>query len=257
MSSSAVEATESIAPSEVYKVFRKVGLSVSPPLNPPPQPQTNSHVTFPFFPVEVLGMRAGDSSSNSACTRLFFFLLLTFQTLSALPSHHFPLLHELFSNIYFLALSQTVTNKPPLVDSVCVCELFINSCGTLMNESYSICLCDWQVKQIMEEAVTRKFVHEDSSHIVSFCGESPNANESHSLSSFITPLPLKQLMNAEKKLWVCREGRGGCFNQHFRVRVARLAPSCCSLAIVYVSVLYLFFIAFLWCNFSYFFAGIY
>lgn len=30
-----------------------------------------------------------------------------------------------------------------------------------------------QVKQIMEEAVTRKFVHEDSSHIISFCGESP------------------------------------------------------------------------------------
>uniref|UniRef100_A0A667GWK7 Uncharacterized protein n=1 Tax=Lynx canadensis TaxID=61383 RepID=A0A667GWK7_LYNCA len=28
------------------------------------------------------------------------------------------------------------------------------------------------VKQIMEEAVTRKFVHEDSSHIISFCGES-------------------------------------------------------------------------------------
>ncbi|XP_014397906.1 PREDICTED: small G protein signaling modulator 1 [Myotis brandtii] len=27
----------------------------------------------------------------------------------------------------------------------------------------------WQVKQIMEEAVTRKFVHEDSSHIISFC----------------------------------------------------------------------------------------
>ncbi|KAL2091838.1 hypothetical protein ACEWY4_011636 [Coilia grayii] len=27
-----------------------------------------------------------------------------------------------------------------------------------------------EVKQIMEEAVTRKFVHEDSSHIVSFCG---------------------------------------------------------------------------------------
>ncbi|GAA6085276.1 small G protein signaling modulator 1 isoform X1 [Tachysurus ichikawai] len=26
-----------------------------------------------------------------------------------------------------------------------------------------------EVKQIMEEAVTRKFVHEDSSHIVSFC----------------------------------------------------------------------------------------
>ncbi|KAL1273919.1 hypothetical protein QQF64_026733, partial [Cirrhinus molitorella] len=29
--------------------------------------------------------------------------------------------------------------------------------------------CLTQVKQIMEEAVTRKFVHEDSSHIVSFC----------------------------------------------------------------------------------------
>lgn len=28
------------------------------------------------------------------------------------------------------------------------------------------------MKQIMEEAVTRKFVHEDSSHIISFCGES-------------------------------------------------------------------------------------
>lgn len=32
-------------------------------------------------------------------------------------------------------------------------------------------LCVLQVKQIMEEAVTRKFVHEDSSHIISFCGE--------------------------------------------------------------------------------------
>uniref|UniRef100_A0A8C1QSS2 Uncharacterized protein n=1 Tax=Cyprinus carpio TaxID=7962 RepID=A0A8C1QSS2_CYPCA len=30
------------------------------------------------------------------------------------------------------------------------------------------------VKQIMEEAVTRKFVHEDSSHIVSLCGKSLN-----------------------------------------------------------------------------------
>ncbi|XP_072601744.1 small G protein signaling modulator 1-like isoform X1 [Vulpes vulpes] len=27
-----------------------------------------------------------------------------------------------------------------------------------------------EVKQIMEEAITRKFVHEDSSHIISFCG---------------------------------------------------------------------------------------
>uniref|UniRef100_A0A8C3VF75 Small G protein signaling modulator 2 n=1 Tax=Catharus ustulatus TaxID=91951 RepID=A0A8C3VF75_CATUS len=28
----------------------------------------------------------------------------------------------------------------------------------------------WRVKQIMEEAVTRKFVHEDSSHIIALCG---------------------------------------------------------------------------------------
>ncbi|EMP37685.1 Small G protein signaling modulator 2 [Chelonia mydas] len=27
-----------------------------------------------------------------------------------------------------------------------------------------------RVKQIMEEAVTRKFVHEDSSHIIALCG---------------------------------------------------------------------------------------
>uniref|UniRef100_A0A8C9KSC6 Small G protein signaling modulator 1 n=1 Tax=Panthera tigris altaica TaxID=74533 RepID=A0A8C9KSC6_PANTA len=33
-------------------------------------------------------------------------------------------------------------------------------------------LAQRSVKQIMEEAVTRKFVHEDSSHIISFCGES-------------------------------------------------------------------------------------
>uniref|UniRef100_A0A8C7JAK0 Small G protein signaling modulator 1-like n=1 Tax=Oncorhynchus kisutch TaxID=8019 RepID=A0A8C7JAK0_ONCKI len=36
-------------------------------------------------------------------------------------------------------------------------------------ECLSVSLCHSQVKQIMEEAVTRKFVHEDSSHIVSFC----------------------------------------------------------------------------------------
>lgn len=38
-----------------------------------------------------------------------------------------------------------------------------------VTESFS-CLVQ-QVKQIMEEAVTRKFVHEDSSHIISFCGK--------------------------------------------------------------------------------------
>lgn len=43
-------------------------------------------------------------------------------------------------------------------------------CSTPSNESLPL-LCALQVKQIMEEAVTRKFVHEDSSHIISFCGE--------------------------------------------------------------------------------------
>lgn len=37
---------------------------------------------------------------------------------------------------------------------------------------FSLTASALQVKQIMEEAVTRKFVHEDSSHIISFCGES-------------------------------------------------------------------------------------
>lgn len=43
-------------------------------------------------------------------------------------------------------------------------------CGILSSQSLPP-LCALQVKQIMEEAVTRKFVHEDSSHIISFCGE--------------------------------------------------------------------------------------
>ncbi|XP_043428014.1 uncharacterized protein LOC122478525 [Prionailurus bengalensis] len=34
-----------------------------------------------------------------------------------------------------------------------------------------------KVKQIMEEAATRKFVHEDGSHIISFCGGDKNAEE--------------------------------------------------------------------------------
>lgn len=32
-------------------------------------------------------------------------------------------------------------------------------------------MCVFQVKQIMEEAVTRKFVHEDSSKVTSLCGK--------------------------------------------------------------------------------------
>lgn len=43
-------------------------------------------------------------------------------------------------------------------------------CSAPSNESFPL-PCAPQVKQIMEEAVTRKFVHEDSSHIISFCGE--------------------------------------------------------------------------------------
>uniref|UniRef100_A0A8D3CI89 Small G protein signaling modulator 1a n=1 Tax=Scophthalmus maximus TaxID=52904 RepID=A0A8D3CI89_SCOMX len=39
----------------------------------------------------------------------------------------------------------------------------------VQDEHGSVAWSLWRVKQIMEEAVTRKFVHEDSSHIVSFC----------------------------------------------------------------------------------------
>lgn len=42
----------------------------------------------------------------------------------------------------------------------------------LTQSASAVSPCPTQVKQIMEEAVTRKFVHEDSSHIVSFCGKS-------------------------------------------------------------------------------------
>ncbi|KPP71177.1 small G protein signaling modulator 1-like [Scleropages formosus] len=41
-------------------------------------------------------------------------------------------------------------------------------CNTVTHSAVDLEVC-FQVKQIMEEAVTRKFVHEDSSHIVSFC----------------------------------------------------------------------------------------
>lgn len=49
-------------------------------------------------------------------------------------------------------------------------------------------LCALQVKQIMEEAVTRKFVHEDSSHIISFCGELVTASAEAMRSSFLAGL---------------------------------------------------------------------
>lgn len=35
------------------------------------------------------------------------------------------------------------------------------------------CVFCVQVKQIMEEAVTKKFVHEDSSHIIALCSKYP------------------------------------------------------------------------------------
>ena len=41
----------------------------------------------------------------------------------------------------------------------------------LVSAFLSLSLSLSQVKQIMEEAVTRKFVHADSSHIISFCGK--------------------------------------------------------------------------------------
>lgn len=54
---------------------------------------------------------------------------------------------------------------------VVVCHLLPPYVG----ESHKLSLAPFtlvsQVKQIMEEAVTRKFVHADSSHIISFCGK--------------------------------------------------------------------------------------
>uniref|UniRef100_A0A8C2AIV8 Small G protein signaling modulator 1a n=1 Tax=Cyprinus carpio TaxID=7962 RepID=A0A8C2AIV8_CYPCA len=47
--------------------------------------------------------------------------------------------------------------------------LYLVGSAQCKHETYLLSLCVTQVKQIMEEAVTRKFVHEDSSHIVSFC----------------------------------------------------------------------------------------
>jgi hypothetical protein len=49
-------------------------------------------------------------------------------------------------------------------------ELTVSRCSNPSNQPLPL-PCAPQVKQIMEEAVTRKFVHEDSSHIISFCGE--------------------------------------------------------------------------------------
>ena len=124
MSSSTVDATESISPPEVYKVFSKVG--------EPRLPSLKLTCNISIFPVEVLGLRAGDSSTNSSCTLLFFFsfLLLTFQTLSGCPPLHSPPIifpscmnYSLIYIYIFLALSQTVTSKPSssLMDSVCEC----------------------------------------------------------------------------------------------------------------------------------------
>uniref|UniRef100_A0A672T5Y9 Small G protein signaling modulator 1-like n=1 Tax=Sinocyclocheilus grahami TaxID=75366 RepID=A0A672T5Y9_SINGR len=51
--------------------------------------------------------------------------------------------------------------------SICATEADVSQ--PLLTKSSVVSPCVTQVKQIMEEAVTRKFVHEDSSHIVSFC----------------------------------------------------------------------------------------
>uniref|UniRef100_A0A672MJT0 Small G protein signaling modulator 1-like n=1 Tax=Sinocyclocheilus grahami TaxID=75366 RepID=A0A672MJT0_SINGR len=45
----------------------------------------------------------------------------------------------------------------------------INMISESESRGMLVSFLDFQVKQIMEEAVTRKFVHEDSSHIFSFC----------------------------------------------------------------------------------------
>lgn len=61
----------------------------------------------------------------------------------------------------------------PCPTQAILCPLHPRSCSDLGVKLHNPSNCPFaqQVKQIMEEAVTRKFVHEDSSHIISFCGE--------------------------------------------------------------------------------------
>lgn len=57
--------------------------------------------------------------------------------------------------------------KAVVLCSSCLC-CFSADAVTLTLTLPSLCA---QVKQIMEEAVTKKFVHEDSSHIIALCSE--------------------------------------------------------------------------------------
>lgn len=50
-------------------------------------------------------------------------------------------------------------------------------------------LCVLQVKQIMEEAVTKKFVHEDSSHIIALCSEYPPHARTYARTHALVELP--------------------------------------------------------------------
>lgn len=50
----------------------------------------------------------------------------------------------------------------------------------------------------MEEAVTRKFVHEDSSHIISFCGESPILAWGFGAVPFLGTLQLQHLGECQR-----------------------------------------------------------
>lgn len=60
-------------------------------------------------------------------------------------------------------------------EALCAC------CHLMQLSQTHFCLTPFtlvfQVKQIMEEAVTRKFVHADSSHIISFCGKRRRESE--------------------------------------------------------------------------------
>ncbi|KAM3854683.1 small G protein signaling modulator 2 isoform 7-T7 [Vipera latastei] len=53
-------------------------------------------------------------------------------------------------------------NPPPQIwEKCCILARFV---------LFASCILSFEVKQIMEEAVTKKFVHEDSSHIIALCG---------------------------------------------------------------------------------------
>ncbi len=106
---------------------------------------------------------------------------------SGQQSSYSPRIHSLLPGIYcrgvfqlweFVLVRENIFIRPIMGTST-MHQISCRTVFALVHHAVCIlltllCLHVSQVKQIMEEAVTRKFVHEDSGHIVSFCGKSLN-----------------------------------------------------------------------------------